>query len=704
MQHEKIVLRFLVKYMEILNLDNSYKFEYDNSNRIKIYYGANGIGKTQTAKKIEEYLKKNEEEVLHFSDDIFTDMINENEYKDNSFDIKPKTKNISKLEENIENLKNNLKVKKIFKNLFGTSTQANFSFSEKLVTLLKNDLYDLDNNQDGIINELDIEDIREIISPRKDIIPLITLMNNLEKNNNIEIENFEKCEEISVYTIQQKIIDENNKICPICYQNLSNETIEEIIKSLEKGSLGSNEKEAINYYIKSNYSKTRELIISFLYSKNKTNEIKSVCSKLEKNILYHLNKNIDNKKAKEYINSKQALKDEEIKIESMFLTPKGQVKKVIKEEIEKHSIFKGHNIKIKLKDSKLIIENMPVKYSEMSKSEQKFFKFLYFDILIKQQTKPNNLSIIIDDPFDSYDYNTIQHNIEILSKLISDNSIILKSCDIFSHSTSILDLYKKVFSKKSKDVKISWLDIQKDDKLLKCYSDNYDLLNKLDTNPSDFGLAFKICQFHADPYSLIVGSSILRNHSLISKLLIQNSKDKRLQVTFKKYNSFYHMCCENINHCKSSIKIKNLLKKFNHLYSISQKEITTKTVQDYFSNFNYSDINSIDVIRHKNKKFTIIDKNDVSHIFIFKYFLGLALRRKLEEKSRMYIKKDYIYNELNDLMNEIKSNNVLLYNFYRNNIEILNCFNHSSSRIIPPILIYSTETIQNLHDELDEIM
>ncbi len=138
----------------------------------------------------------------------------------------------------------------------------------------------------------------------------------------------------------------------------------------------------------------------------------------------------------------------------------------------------------------------------MSKSEQNYFKFLYFDILVHQKVLEGNLHIIIDDPFDSYDDIYVQDSIAIITKLINEYIDDIDTIDIFSHSMYILDLYdsfKKIYNK----FNIYWMDQIGLAKEINIFEDGYDLFKKIDINPYDYGIILKISDKMVDKYSLI---------------------------------------------------------------------------------------------------------------------------------------------------------------------------------------------------------
>ena len=89
-------------------------------------------------------------------------------------------------------------------------------------------------------------------------------------------------------------------------------------------------------------------------------------------------------------------------------------------------------------DGKLKVLNSDIEFSNMSKSEQNFFKFLYFDILVYQKQKSGKLHIIVDDPFDSYDDIYVQDSIGIIVNLINE------SIPVFFFFTSFICIHSTI--------------------------------------------------------------------------------------------------------------------------------------------------------------------------------------------------------------------------------------------------------------------
>ena len=56
------------------------------------------------------------------------------------------------------------------------------------------------------------------------------------------------------------------------------------------------------------------------------------------------------------------------------------------------------------------------------------------------------------------------------------------------------------------------------------------------------------------------------------------------------------------------------------------------------------------------------------------------------------------YDSIGDLLPYLSNNKLL--SFYNTYNFVINSFNHSSSKIVPPILVYSMNTLQDIYNEL----
>ena len=123
---------------------------------------------------------------------------------------------------------------------------------------------------------------------------------------------------------------------------------------------------------------------------------------------------------------------------------------------------------------------------------------------------------------------------------------------------------------------------------------------------------------------------------------------------------------------------------------------SNETVDDVMSNIT-STIDNINIkVKTGSGKVNLVDKDDICYILVFKVLLGLRIRRIFEKKAYDIVKQPY--NEIGDLMSSLK--NTPLNDFYSTYSYILNSFNHSSSKVVPPIFVYSIKTLQDIYDEI----
>lgn len=368
----------------------------------------------------------------------------------------------------------------------------------------------------------------------------------------------------------------------------------------------------------------------------------------------------------------------------------------MKNKIGQHSVYKNNNLELKIEDGKLKITNSSVEYKNMSKSEQNFFKFLYFDILVYQKKTTGKLNIIVDDPFDSYDDIYVQDSINIIVKLINSSINDINTFNIFSHSMYAVYLYDSISKNALKKFNIYWLDKLNSSNEILIYNDNYKLLSKIDANPYDYGLILKICDKLADKYSLIAFASMLRNEINMERLLIRYNDNKDIKNFAIKVDNIYHTISASVNHIKSDIVISDLLNSINSIFKFnledSDNEKISTVFDDITNNFDDIDIKS----KSKSGNIALVDKKDICYILIYKYLLGMKIRRTFEKKAVDEVGIEY--ESIGDLIPHL--NNDKLLSFYDAYNFVINSFNHSSSKIVPPIFVYSMNVLQDIYEEL----
>ena len=225
----------------------------------------------------------------------------------------------------------------------------------------------------------------------------------------------------------------------------------------------------------SKYEKILNLVNNLLMCDSYELFKNNMITDIENTIIYYLNELYDIKNIDTYLNSKQQIEKILKETKNFKISENQETYDYIKNKFQQHSVYKNSNIDIEITDGKLKIINSNVDYSKMSKSEQNFFKFLYFDILVHQKKQSGNLHVIVDDPFDSYDDIYVQDSIGSIVNLVNEWIHDIETIDIVSHSMYIVYLYENV----SSQFKIYWLDQVKLKNEIFVYSDKYELL--LDT-------------------------------------------------------------------------------------------------------------------------------------------------------------------------------------------------------------------------------
>ena len=191
------------------------------------------------------------------------------------------------------------------------------------------------------------------------------------------------------------------------------------------------QKESKDEIIKTTIS---SLLISDSYSDYKKNFI----LEMENSIISSLSSLYDKKVIQTYKINKKKVDDILNEIKNFKLEDDEETYNYIIDKFKQHSVYKNQKIDVNLKEGKLKITNANVEFSKMSKSEQNYFKFLYFDILVHQKIKRGKLNIIIDDPFDSYDDIYVHDSINIIVNLINECFSNMTTINIFSHSMYII--------------------------------------------------------------------------------------------------------------------------------------------------------------------------------------------------------------------------------------------------------------------------
>lgn len=429
---------------------------------------------------------------------------------------------------------------------------------------------------------------------------------------------------------------------------------------------------------------------SYEEDKNKTIAL------IQSSILYYLKDSYYEKEIETYLESKKELESIMKEIKDFRLEETSESYEYIKNKIEQHSVYKNGDIEIKIEDGKLKIINSEVEYKNMSKSEQNFFKFLYFDILVYQKKATGKLNIIVDDPFDSYDDIYVQDSINIIVNLINSSISDIDTFNIFSHSMYAIYLFDSINKNALEKFYIYWLDKLNNSNEILIYNDNYKLLSKIDVNPYDYGLILKICDKLVDKYSLITFASMLRNEINMERLLIQHNGNQDIKDLAVKIDNIYHTISNSINHVKADIVILDLLNSINSIFNFNLDDSDSEKISDIFENITNA-FDDIDIkVKSNSGNISLVDKKDICYIMIYKYLLGMKIRRIFGTKVVDEVNMEY--DSIGDLLPYLSNNKLL--SFYNTYNFVINSFNHSSSKIVPPILVYSMNTLQDIYNEL----
>lgn len=586
-----------------------------------------------------------------------------------------------------------MSVKDNIKKISSVNTKKAFADFGKIAEYISEDAY----FYKGEINKPNYteDEIKYLFKPKTGLYNFFEIVDILSKDNiKVIAENIKSLVNYEIYSLQLDILENQQKyeFCPVCYSKITSDSIEKIKESVQNGSIEEKLKNSILYYIDSKYEKILNLINNLLMCDSYELFKNDMITDIENTIIYYLNELYDIKDIDAYLNSKQQIEKILKETKEFKISENPETYNYIKNKFQQHSVYKNSNIDIEITDGKLKIINSEVEYSKMSKSEQNFFKFLYFDILVHQKKKSGNLHVIVDDPLDSYDDIYVQDSIGIIVNLVNECINDIETIDIFSHSMYIVYLYENV----SSQFKIYWLDQVKNKKEILVYSDRYELLSKIETNPYDYGLILKISDKLVDKYSLVAFSALLRNEINMERLLMKKNINSDTTKICTNLESLYNLISDSINHIKTDGKISEIVDKINEMFYYDLVDLNNETVNVVMNDIT-SSLDSINIkVKTRSGNINLVDKDDICYILVFKVLLGLKIRRIFEKKAYDIVKQPY--NEIGDLVKFLK--NTPLNDFYNTYSYILNSFNHSSSKLVPPVFVYSIKTLQEIYDEI----
>lgn len=679
-----------------LMLENGYEINMPKEKKYNIYYGPNKIGKTQISYSLKKYYEEKNSNVLLFNDSILKNMIIQDSNDANSFEVMPMIQEYNKYKKEFDDTKKNLSIKENLKDLCSTNTKKAFADFEKISQYINDDTFFYKGEiEKSIYTEDELKSLFKTSGQTYNFFEII----NILKKDDIKIvpDDLKLIVTHEIHNLQVNILknESDYKYCPVCYSRITPEIIEKIKKSVQNGSLEENLKESIFHYMNIKYDNIRNLINNLLMCNSYDDFKNEVIKEIEKSIIYYLSKSYDIEKIDSYLNSKRHIDEILRKTKDFKISENEETYNYIKNKFKQHSVYKNANIDVDIKDGKLKIVNCDIEYSKMSKSEQNFFRFLYFDILVYQKKASGNLHIIIDDPFDSYDDIYVQDSIGIIVNLINECINKIDTIDILSHSMYIIYLYKNV----QNSFKIYWLDQIKSKKEILVYNDMFNLLSKVEANPYDYGIILKMSEKLVDRYSLIAFATLLRNEINMERLLMEKNSKKEVKRNFQRINSLYNLISDSIDHVKTNIKIGDIAREINELFYYDLIDSNDDFIEDIMKDVT-ENVNNLEV-KSKTKKGSIksVEKNDICHILVYKILLGIKIRRIFEKKA--YDKTHQTYNEVGELMRYLKG--TPLYDFYSTYNYIINSFNHSASRVVPPIFVYSIKNLQEIYYEITNI-
>lgn len=668
------------------------------SNKYNIFYGPNKIGKTQISKALKKYYENCDENVLLFDDNLLSNMSIQEFTNDNSFEIMPKVQEYNKYKNKNENSKKELTVKKNIKSICSTDTKKAFTDFNYISEFINEDVFTYKGDfEDPLYTEEEIKTLFK--KPKTGLFNFFEIMDILIKDGIVIIpEKIKNMVNIEVYNLQKKILNncELYEKCPVCYNDITSESIELIKNSVESGTIDDTLKQSILYYLENPDENVNRVVSGFLISNSYEEDKNKTIALIQSSILYYLKDSYDEKEIETYLESKKELESIMKEIKDFRLEETSESYEYIKNKIEQHSVYKNGDIEIKIEDGKLKIINSEVEYKNMSKSEQNFFKFLYFDILVYQKKATGKLNIIVDDPFDSYDDIYVQDSINIIVNLINSSISDIDTFNIFSHSMYAIYLFDSINKNALEKFYIYWLDKLNNSNEILIYNDNYKLLSKIDVNPYDYGLILKICDKLVDKYSLVTFASMLRNEINMERLLIQHNGNQDIKDLAVKIDNIYHTISNSINHVKADIVILDLLNSINSIFNFNLDDSDSEKISDIFENITNA-FDDIDIkVKSNSGNISLVDKKDICYIMIYKYLLGMKIRRIFETKVVDEVNMEY--DSIGDLLPYLSNNKLL--SFYNTYNFVINSFNHSSSKIVPPILVYSMNTLQDIYNEL----
>lgn len=716
-----------------LNLKNGYEYNLPCEGRL-LLFGANRIGKTLISKEVNNYYENIEGyKVLLFNDDLLqSSFISSNENK-NRYIVTPYAEEKKTIKNNLYEVRKELEIVPKLVKYFGEKTTKAYEKFPIIIEMLnntiaiKNDLVEVfpgdemeaqfnepifDYDGKTIEPEYDSEFINKCINKKTGTQRFLELIEALKKEGI-----FSKTKNVSdlfndinsnEYFVKEKIISDNLQNCPICYSEITEANRKKIISDLSKIILKDELKKSLNYYINSDDKRFEEIIINLISNYDDT--YNNFIYNLEQSILSILSKEFDIKKINIYKQRIEELENINKKTKNFIIEQEQKDSEIHKEIDKEFDIFKTFSntelhYEIKAGQVEISIDNGRI--TELSMSEIKFLKFIYFRILFLQNIRINPLLkmiVIVDDPFDSYDDIYVSNMIEIIFDLLKLNQATIEKFIVLSHSFLSLRLLNERYNNVGVNFKFYWLDIFKDNKEIININDEFKIMTKIDNNISDFGLAMKIIQKMRDSYSLIVFSSLLRENSKFN-YRITKTKCRTIKKCIVLHRSYYSIVSNNVNHDKSRMNIEQLHKLNKKMYGfpdiVYMQDI--KTINDVFNNIPRNSKDLCLYREYRKNRIELWKTNDLMHLLVWKFLTVLKIRRILEKKIWIELSKPK-YATLSDLIKMYDENSITNnYRFYDNYKILFNSFNHTTTENIPPFLIFHADYIQDVLEKVEKL-
>lgn len=701
-------------------LKNNYKYNLPKGKRL-LLFGANRTGKTIISKEVNEYYdNKDGYYSLLFNRDIMANNFISTSNR-NEFTVTPFANERRKLEELVNDYQKEFNLDELLKKVFNEKTSSAYSYFNRIKEMFENKnivdvigfekTFTLKNlfytEKFNFNNYFELEFIQKCIKKKTGLLRFLDLIKKMDEEK--VFEKISKLEDFldgflpEEYLIKERIVKGNLKNCPICYSQISIESKNKIIEDLNRIIISEEIKNSFLYYVNLD-EKFKDIFISFI-DNYKENYV-SFVEKIENSIMYYLvlNINVDNmKKLNNIINQ---YKEINIKSKKFYLSQEDKnstIYKNIEKEFDRFNNYTNSKFTFEIKSGKLIVSSMHKQIDSLSLSEQKLLQFIYFRILFLQHIEEKNdkMVIIIDDPFDSYDDVYVYNMINIIFELIKLYDSNIDRFIVLSHNLISLQLLNDEFTKKGFVFTFYWLDIIQNTNEISNIKDNFKIMQKIDQNISSFGLPLKLIERMMDQYSLIVFSSIVRENSQFNWYISEDkSPNSVLKKTLAIHKKYYDIVSERINHNRKNMSIESLYRINKKLYGYPSYISKYKSVRATFNNIP-SKYDDLELIQSKNGK--IFKTNDLINLFVWKYLCVLKIRRLLERKLYIQLgKPDYTkIGDLICLVDKTKQN--CLYDFYCKHNNLFNAFNHSSSEIIPPILIYHASYIYDALKEIEKL-